>query len=133
MAGMVGRRLHHPRPDPQPLEDRPKSFWADRPDVEPSAQWVTAYDDDPVLRMEAEIIHACAIRGLDPRTADGMYLWEIAAYLGIHRLETVEEHDQREIIQAKADYWEETEETRAAKLSDYSERRRQRQLERKRA
>jgi hypothetical protein len=83
--------------------------------------------------MEAEIIHACGVRGLDPRTADGMYLWEIAAYLGIHRLETIEERDQREIVQAKADYWEETQDKRAGQLTGYSERRRQRDLERRRA
>jgi hypothetical protein len=94
---------------------------------------VTAYDDDPVLRMEAEIIHACATRGLDPRTADDMHLWEIAAYLGMHRIETIEEHDQREIVQAKAEYWEETGDTRAEMLTGYSERRRARDLERRRA
>jgi hypothetical protein len=81
--------------------------------------------------MEAEIIHACGVRGLDPRTADGMYLWEIAAYLGIHRLETIEERDQREIVQAKADYWEETHDKRAGQLTGYSERRRQRAIERR--
>jgi hypothetical protein len=83
--------------------------------------------------MEAEIIHACGVRGLDPRTADGMYLWEIAAYLGIHRLETIEERDQREIVQAKAEYWEETGDTRGEMLSGYSARRRARDLERRRA
>jgi hypothetical protein len=83
--------------------------------------------------MEAEIIHACGVRGLDPRTADGMYLWEIAAYLGIHRLETIEERDQREIVQKKADYWEETQDKRAGQLTGYSARRKARDLERRRA
>lgn len=94
---------------------------------------MTAYDDEPVLRMEAEIIYACATRGLDPRTADDMHLWEIAAYLGMHRLETIEDRDQREVIQAKADYWAETEDTRAPKLTGYSERRKARDLERRRS
>jgi len=80
----------------------------------------------PVLAQEAEIIHACSMRHLALPTADEMELWEVASYLGLHRVETLEERDNREIVETKKEYFEETGEQRAEKLTGYSERRRER-------
>lgn len=87
---------------------------------------MTHFDHLPVLAQEAEIIHACSFRGLAPTTADTMELWEIAAYLGLHRIETVEEFNQREIVEAKGEYWEETQRERMDKLAGYSDRKKAR-------
>ena len=77
-----------------------------------------------MLAQEAEIIHACSMRHLPLPTANEMELWEVASYLGLHRIETYEERDNREIVETKKEYFEETGEQRAEKLSGYSERRR---------
>lgn len=87
---------------------------------------MTHFDHIPVLAQEAEIIHACSYRGLAPTTADSMELWEIASYLGLHRIETVEDRDQREIVETKGEYWEETQRERMGKLAGYSERKKAR-------
>ena len=115
------------------MADPPKSLWDIQHQLDPEKSWVTHYDDMPALRTEADIIYACGLRGLDPRTADEMYLWEIASYLGLHRIETVAEHDTREIVEAKREYWEQTHEARGEKLAGYSERRKARRLERQQA
>jgi hypothetical protein len=86
----------------------------------------------PVFAVEAEIIHVCSVRNLPPPVADEMELWEVAAYLGLHRIETREAHDTREIVETKQAYWEETAEQRQAKMAGYSKRRKERALERKR-
>lgn len=83
-----------------------------------------------MLAQEAEIIHACGMRQLPVTSADEMELWEVASYLGLHRVETWEERDNREIVEAKEQYWEETGDQRAEKLTGYSERRRARARER---
>jgi hypothetical protein len=59
-----------------------------------------------------------------------MELWEIAAYLGLHRIETVGQRDQREIVETKAAYWEETREARSAKVNDYATQRREAKIRR---
>jgi len=84
------------------------------------------------MAAEAEIIHACSMRGLAPPMADEMELWEIAAYLGLHRKETRAEHDAREITEAKAEYFEQTGEQRMEQMAGYSDRRRERARERAR-
>lgn len=108
------------------MEEYPKSFWAERERVDSSSQWVTHLDDLPAFKLAAEIIHACSLRGLPPPIADEMELWEMAAYLGLHRIETLEERENREIVETKKEYWEETETQRKAKLADYSARRKAR-------
>lgn len=60
-----------------------------------------------------------------------MELWQLASAFGLHRVETRAEHDEREIVQAKAAEWEETQEQRMEALADYSARRKQRELERR--
>jgi hypothetical protein len=113
------------------LEKGPKSFWAtsDRV-VDESERWVTHYDHEPSLAVEAEIIHACGRGQLPLPVADEMELWEIAAYLGLHRIETVGQRDQREIVETKAAYWEETREARSAKVNDYATQRREAKIRR---
>ena len=86
-----------------------------------------------MLAQEAEIIYACARFGLPLPVLDGMELWEAAASLGLHRIETLADHDAREITESKKEYWEQTREARSEKLEGYSERRRQRALERRQA
>lgn len=92
---------------------------------------MTHLDHIPVLAQEAEIIHACSFRGLAPTVADEMELWEIAAYLGLHRMETIEQRDQREIVETKGEYWDETMQQRMERLGSYSERRKARAQERR--
>jgi hypothetical protein len=114
------------------LERGPKSFWGERPDpIDPEQQWITHHDDTPVLAVEAEILHACSMRGLQPPMADEMELWEIAAYLGLHRKETRAEHDTREITEAKSEYWDETGPDRMERMAKVAEERKARRLARK--
>lgn len=89
---------------------------------------MTIYDDNPVMAVEAELIHAFTQRGITLVHADSMELWELAAACGAHRKETREEHDNREIVEKKADYWAETVDKRAAIMA----RRKERQAEAKR-
>lgn len=115
------------------MANRPKSFWVERSEpLDPDHQWITYHDDLPVLALEAEIIHACSLKNLAPPIAEDMELWEIAAYLGLHRKETRADRDTREITEAKAEYFEETGEQRMEHLSGYSERRREQARERAR-
>lgn len=114
------------------MEEGPKSFWSDRERVDTSQQWVTHYDSKPVLAQEAEIIHAMSYRNLPLPIAEDMELWEIASYLGLHRIETLEDHEKREIVEAKQEYWNETASERMERLADYSARRKARARERKR-
>lgn len=86
-------------------------------------QWVTALDDWPVMSLEAELIYATTSRGVAWTAALDMELWQIAAALGLHRLETRADRDQREITDTKAEYWEQTGEARSEMLSGYSARR----------
>jgi hypothetical protein len=81
--------------------------------------------------LEAELIFACTTRGIGWEAAQDFELWELAAALGLHRLETRAERDQREIIEAKRDYFEETGEARMERLAGYGERRKQQAAERK--
>jgi hypothetical protein len=87
----------------------------------------------PVLAQEAELIHALSYRNLPLPAADEMELWEVAAYLGLHRVETVAQRDEREVVDTKREYWEETQAQRQEKLAGYAERRKQRELERRQA
>lgn len=75
------------------------------------------------MALEAELIYAATSRGMAWESVQGMELWQIAASFGLHRLETRAQRDQREITEAKAEYWEETAEQRLAKMDGYSERR----------
>lgn len=93
---------------------------------------MTFYDNTPALAVEAEIIHACALRGLALPVIDQMELWEIAASLGLHRVETLEQRDQREITEVKGEYWEETKEPRLERIARVDAERKARALERKR-
>lgn len=81
--------------------------------------------------MEAELIHILHKGGLSLDVADRYPLWVNAAALGMHRIETFEEHDQREVVEKQAEYWEETQAQRMEKLAGYTEARRARQRERK--
>ena len=62
-----------------------------------------------------------------------MELWELASACGLHRVETVSDHDEREIVERKEEYWEETQTKRNEMLAGYTERRKQRDVERRQA
>jgi hypothetical protein len=114
------------------LAKRPKSFWGERREpLDPEQQWITYHDDYPAIRLESEIIYLCSLRGLQPPMADEMELWEIAAYLGLHRKETRAEHDTREITEAKSEYWDETGPDRMERMAKVAEERKARRLARK--
>lgn len=85
------------------------------------------------MRLEAELIYATASRGISWADALNLELWQLAAALGLHRIETRAEHDTREIVESKGEYWEETQERRNKSLVGYSEARRQRALARQKA
>lgn len=123
MARMARRRLQPARRHPRPLAGLPKSFWGLTKDVDPENQWITAYDEWPLLTLEAELIYATTSRGMSWEIVENMELWQIASALGIHRIETRKEHDDREIVQSKQDYFEETGEARLARMAGYRERR----------
>lgn len=92
---------------------------------------MTHYDEHPVMAAEAEIIHACA-RGMLPLPmAEEMELWEIASYLGLHRIETWEQRDTREIVEKKSELWDETGPARMERMAKVAEERKARQLARK--
>jgi len=93
---------------------------------------VTSLDEHPILAREAEIIHAAAQRNIPLPMAEEYELWELAAALGIHRIETQAQHDEREIVEIKKVYWDETGDARSAKMAGYSERRREQASERRR-
>ena len=65
--------------------------------------------------------------------ADDYELWELAAAVGLHRVETVAQHDEREIVERSEAYWEETQTVRNEKLIGYTERRKARERERRQA
>lgn len=69
------------------------------------------------------MIYAATSRGIAWESLLGMELWQIAAALGLHRLETRAQQDQREIYEAKSDLWDETGEQRMEQMAGYSERR----------
>lgn len=116
------------------MAQRPKSFWGASPELaDTEKQWITEYDDSPVMALEAELIYAATSRGIPWDSALDMELWQLASALGLHRVETRAERDQREIVEAKSEYWDETKRSRADKLSDYHARRKERELERRKA
>lgn len=83
---------------------------------------MTFYDDSPVMAVEAELIHAFQLRGITLAHADQMELWELAAACGVHRVETWEERNDREIVTKKEEYWQETQEKRQAMMRARAER-----------
>lgn len=113
------------------MAGRPKSFWDDSAPIDTEQQWITHYDDWPLMRLEAELIFGATSRGIAWEQAQEMELWQLASAFGLHRVETRKVHDEREIVQAKQAYWEETAQQRAEHLSGYSERRKARELERR--
>lgn len=66
------------------------------------------------MALEAELIYAATSRGLSWESALELELWQLAAALGLHRVETRAQRDNREIVEAKASYFEETGEDRRA-------------------
>lgn len=70
------------------------------------------------------------MRGLALPMADEMELWEVAAAIGAHRIETISEYTEREIIEKAEAYYEETKDRRMDILSGYAERRKEREKER---
>lgn len=85
------------------------------------------------MAQEAEIIHLCSRAGITLPVADEMELWELASAIGLHRVETLAMRDQREIVETKAEYWDETQDKRMAIIVERAERRKTRDLERRRA
>lgn len=92
------------------------------------------------MAAEAEIIFISTRAGIGWGDAWEMEPWQLASAIGIHRVETREDHDAREIVEWHKAYYEETGEARAAHMEGYSERRkaskaarRQRQREETRA
>jgi hypothetical protein len=75
------------------------------------------------MALEAELIYATTSRGLSWESALEMELWQLAAALGLHRIETRAERDNREIVEAKQSYFEETGDARMERLAGYSARR----------
>lgn len=55
-----------------------------------------------------------------------MELWEVAASLGLHRVETVEQRDQREIVETKQKYWDQTGAERMERIARVTAARKQR-------
>lgn len=84
------------------------------------------------MRLEAELIYWATSRGMSWAEAQEMELWQLASAFGLHRVETRAEYDNREIVEKKQAYWEETSKQRNERLSGYSERRRERERERRR-
>ena len=82
------------------------------------------------MALEAELIYATASRGMNWDSVLDMELWQIAAALGMHRVETRKARDEREITEYKREYFEETKDARLAKVAGYSERRKERARER---
>ena len=82
---------------------------------------------------EAEIIYAVTRAGVPLHYADEMELWELASAVGLHRVETRAQHDEREIVEKSQEYWGETQEVRNQKLIGYTERRKARERERRQA
>lgn len=105
------------------METGPKSFWGSTEDLDPEKQWITAYDDSPLMALEAELIYATTSRGLSWESALELELWQLAAALGLHRIETRAQRDNREITEAKSEYWDQTGEARSAHLEGYHARR----------
>jgi hypothetical protein len=91
------------------------------------------HHDKPHMAMEAELLHILHRGGIPLHVADRYTLWENAAALGMHRVETVAQRDEREVVDTKREYWEETQAQRQEKLAGYAERRKQRELERRQA
>jgi hypothetical protein len=111
------------------LEDKPKSFWGDEL-ADPDQTWRT-HHDGTYLAVEAELIYALARAGIALPVAEDYELWELAAAMGLHRVETIADYTEREIIEKSEAYFEETREQRMEKLSGYAERRKVRSRERK--
>jgi hypothetical protein len=76
------------------------------------------------MAVESELIYITARAGISWTDAMELEPWQLAAAIGVHRVETREDHDNREIIEAKRAYFEETGEARQAHMAGYSERRR---------
>ncbi len=85
------------------------------------------------MALEAELIFAATSRGVPWESVLDMELWQLASVFGLHRVETRADYDNRVIVETKKDYWAETHDARAEKLSDYSQRRRERAQARRQA
>ena len=112
------------------MAQQPKSFWGATDGLKPEEQWLTTHDDWPLLALEAELIYAATSRGISWTEAQDLELWQIAAALGLHRVETRATRDAREIVETKRDYFEATKDQRLPKLAGYSEAREARRRER---
>lgn len=75
------------------------------------------------MAAEAEIIYYTARAGIGWPDALEMEPWQLASAIGIHRVETLEARDAREITEWHKAYYEETGEARAAHMAGYSDRR----------
>lgn len=128
---MARGRLVAGRQDLASLAASPKSFWTDTAHIDTEKQWITHYDEWPVMRLEADLIYGATLRGIPWESAQELELWQLASAFGLHRVETRAEHDEREIVEAKREEWESTEALRMDKLGDYSARKKQRELERR--
>ena len=73
--------------------------------------------------MESEIIYITARAGISWADAMEMEPWQLASAIGVHRVETREQRDNREIVESKRAYFEETGEARQAHMAGYSDRR----------
>ena len=129
LAGLARRRPFHSDSDCRSLEVEPKSFWGDEL-ADPDHTWRT-HLDGTYLAVEAELIYAITRTGIALPVAEEYELWELAAAMGLHRMETIADYTEREIVEKSAAYYEETKEVRDAKLAGYAERRKNRSRERK--
>ena len=84
---------------------------------------MTTLDHLPDLRLEAELIHILHRAGIPLADADGQELWELAAALGLHRIEPVAEQAARLIVEQKEAEWEQTQEARMERIRQARERR----------
>lgn len=75
------------------------------------------------MAVESELIYITTRAGLAWADALELEPWQLASAIGVHRVETREQRDNREIVEAKRAYFEETGEARQAHMAGYSDRR----------
>jgi hypothetical protein len=75
------------------------------------------------MAVESELIFLCRRGGVPWSEALELEFWELAAALGLHRVETIADRDTRILIETQAEYWDQTGAQRMAKIAERAERR----------
>lgn len=84
---------------------------------------MTTLDHLPDLRLEAELIHVLHRAGIPLAQAENQELWELAAALGMHRVEPVVDRDERLLVEAKEAEWQATQDARMERIRQRKQRR----------